>query len=130
MFGRPDTRNRVEKNNDALLFWEIIGGPLMKFILSAIIIAIVIAAIVIPNKIQKFKEAEEEKRLAEIRPVVVQQWIDNNKDTFKNIQKRWNEDNAYYLQNDKGGVFEIRFDGEKVITIRYTSKDGTQMIIY
>jgi type II secretory pathway pseudopilin PulG len=129
MFGLKDKRTFIEKNNDSLLFWEVIGGPLMIFVLSVIIIVIIIAIIVIPGKIQKSKEAAEAKRLAEIRPKVMQELLDKNKDLFKDIEKTWNEDNAYYLKA-KTGTFEIRFSGDKIIVIKFKSNSGYEKTIY
>lgn len=125
MFGRKDTRNLVEKQNDAVMLWEYIGGPIFYIVGVIIIIGIIIGGFKIKSSI----ETNKVNKLYNTRIEVFSDYLSNNPKTFTNINSTWNENNLFYAKNDKG-TFMVRFVDTTITEVTFTTNTGFTQELY
>lgn len=130
MFWRKqDDRNFVEKNNDAILFWEYIGTPVIVIVGTIVIITLIIGGFKLKHSIAHKKTLSEEQTIYEVRVDILNTYIEKNKEAFGDIEKQWNEDNIFYIKNNKG-TFSVRFVGNEIFEVVYTLDSGPSKTLY
>ena len=125
MFGKKDNRNIVEKQNDAVMFWQYIGTPVFYIIGVILIFALIIGGFKIKNSIANNKL----KKAYLTRVEVFNEYLSNNPKTFTDIKTTWNEDNMFYAKNDKG-TFMIRFVDASITEVIFTTNTGFTQELY
>jgi uncharacterized membrane protein len=125
-------RSFVERNNDALLFWEYLG-PAIYYIIGIIFVAVVLTVgFSIKGAIDRHNEsvaAAHEQILTEERQEVVNAFIDKNNGIFGTVDKQDNNGNLFFVYSDKG-EFTIAFSGTEVKTIFTENKAGEVVTLY
>lgn len=129
MFGKKDTRNFVEKNNDSLVFWQYIGTPVFYIFGVILIFGIIIGFFKISSTIKANKEANQIEQTYNTRSEIFNDYLSKNPKTFTNINKTWNEDNIFYAQNNNG-IFSVRFVDTRIYEVIYTTNTGFQQVLY
>lgn len=125
-------KNFVEKQNDALLFWETFG-PIIYRIAGIILIGGLIAAgFIIKGAIERHNEHiafEQQQELTAKRQEIVDKYIENNHDTLGTIVRQWNTGNLFFIETDKG-EFTIVFKDLEVSKIMFENKAGQLITLY
>lgn len=126
---KQDIRNMIEKQNDVVMFWELIGTPIFYIIGAILIFTIVIGGIKIKNTIVTNREQKEIERVCTVRTEIFNEYLSSNPNTFTDIKSTWNEDNLFYARNNKG-TFTVRFVNTKIYEVVYTTNGGFTQILY
>lgn len=125
-------RSSVEKNNDSLLFWSIIG-PYIYYIVGIILVGGLFAAgFAIKGTIDRHNEhvaAEKQQELTTQRQEIIDKYIDNNPKTFGTVTRQWNSGSLFFVESDKG-EFTIAFEGMEVTKIFVENKAGQIVTLY
>lgn len=125
-------RTYVEKNNDALLFWQYLGPFIMGGIGIVVVIGIIVAGFSIKGAIDRHNEqavaAQEEKLTAE-RQGIVDKYIEDNKDAFGKISEQKNIGNLFIIKSNKG-EFTMAFEGTAVSKIFVENQAGEVVTLY
>jgi predicted membrane protein len=125
-------RSFVEKNNDALLFWQYLGPFIMTFVGIVVVVGLIVAGFSIKGAIDRHNvrtaAAQEEKLTAE-RQDIVNKYIENNKSIFGNVDRQDNTGNLFFIYSDKGD-FTIAFNDIAVKKIFVVNKAGQLVTLY
>jgi hypothetical protein len=125
-------RSSVEKNNDALLFWQYLG-PSIYYIIGVIIVGGLFAAgFAIKGAIDHHNEQvaiEQMQELTTQRQEIIDKYIDNNPKTFGTVTRQWNSGSLFFVESDKG-EFTIAFEGMEVTKIFVENKAGQIVTLY
>lgn len=123
-------RTNIEINNDRLVIWQYITGPLFYIVGGIIIIGIVIGGLNFIWKSDDDTRDEKEKlKIAEFREKQADEYIKNNKDYFGVIQKSYWDGSVYHFNSDKGN-FTINFVNDEIFNIEMTNKANQTIEIY
>lgn len=126
-------KSNIEKQNDALLFWETFG-PIIYRIAGIILIGGLIAAgFAIKRAIDRHNEraaVEQMQDLTTQRQEIVDKYIENNPNTFGTVIKQWNSGSLFYVESKEYGEFTIAFEGTEVTKIFVENKAGQIVTLY
>lgn len=123
-------RTNLEVNNDKLIIWQYITGPLSVIAGGILVIIIVIALLVIPDKINEKREAERKAISAQTRQTIVESFISDNPKTFGTIEKSYWDGSVYHLKSSEYGDFAINFVNDEIFNVELTNKANQTKEIY
>ena len=126
-------KNFVEKQNDALLFWSIIGPYIYYIVGTIIVVGGLIAYFSIRGAVNKHNEQtaiEQMQDLTTQRQEIVDKYIENNPNTFGTVIKQWNSGSLFYVESKEYGEFTIAFEGTEVTKIFVENKAGQIVTLY
>lgn len=125
-------RSSVEKNNDALLFWQYLG-PAIYYIVGIILVGGLFAAgFAIKRAIDRHNEraaVEQMQDLTTQRQKIVDKYIENNPQTFGTVTRQWNSGGLFFAESEYG-EFTIAFEGMEVTKIFVENKAGQIVTLY
>lgn len=125
-------KNFTEKQNDALLFWEMLGPAIYKIVGVIIIVVALAAFFSIKGAIKRHNEQvsiEQQQELTAKRQEIVDGYIKNNASTFGTVTKQWNNGNMFFAESELG-EFTIAFEGTTVSKIFVENKAGQMVTLY
>lgn len=124
-------RRAIENNNDKLVIWNYITGPLFVFV-GIIVIAFVLNISINyiwaePKEINKL----DQQKVVELRETNIEKYTDYNADVFGTINKKYWDDSLYIIESDKGS-FTITFLKEQadIFSVEMTNKANQRALIY
>ncbi len=78
MFGKKDSRNLTEKNNDSLVIWQYLGGP----VILGIAVILLFAAIFGYFSFTEKRELAKANKIYETRNEVLVKYMEKNPQTL------------------------------------------------
>lgn len=123
------SRTNTEINNDKLIIWQYLTGPL--FYIGGVIIIIVIVAclIIIPDKIHNKIDAGNETKSQQTMQLNVDSFVKNNSDYFGTINKSYWNGSVYNIESSKG-KFIINTVNDKVFNVEAINKLNQSVEVY
>lgn len=122
-------KTNIETNNDRLIIWQYITGPLFYIIGAIILMGIVIGSInFIWRSDDKVSEKEKEK-IVQLRQEQVEKYIDYSSDIIGSIDKKYWDGSIYKIESNKG-IFTIRFMDTEILNVELTNKANQTVEIY
>lgn len=125
-------RSNIEKHNDSLLFWSILGPYIYYIVGVIVVVGILIAGFSIKGAIDRHTEqvaTKQEQDLTVKRQEIVNGYIANNSKTFGTVSKQWNTGNLFFIKSDKG-EFTVAFEGAEVSKIYLENRAGQMITLY
>ncbi|WP_027628104.1 hypothetical protein [Ruminiclostridium cellobioparum] len=124
-------RTNIEINNDRLIIWQYITGPLFYVVGGIVIMGIVIGGInfIWRSADNDTQDEKEKSKITEFRQEQVDRYIDHNEDYFGTIEKSYWDGSTYHLKSDKGD-FAINFVNNEIFNIEMTNKANQTVEVY
>ncbi len=125
-------RSNIEKHNDSLLFWSILGPYIYYIVGTIIVVGGLIAYFSIRGAVNKHNEQtaiEQQQELIDKRQEIVDNYISKNPDKFGTVSKQWNNGSLFFIESEYG-EFTIAFEGTEVTKIFVENKAGQIVTLY
>lgn len=125
-------KSNIEKQNDALLFWEVFGPIIYRIVGVIVVVSLFVAFFSIKGVITRHSEKAAEKQQQELtlqRQDIVDAYISNNSKTFGSIYKQWNNGNLFFVESEYG-EFTIAFNDTDVSKVLFENKAGKLITLY
>ncbi len=128
MFFKRKRNNFVEVQNDKLLIWNYLTGPIFIFIGALVVIFGMIIAI---NLIwaEPDNKGEVDQKTIELRQTNLDNYLEYSKDLIGKINKGYWDNSTYNIESDKG-KFTITFLDADILNVVVTNKADQRAEIY